>query len=170
MKLLTLDHYPQPIPIVTGIEPLNSQSANTNKVDKKEEQNLASMINVLRKFFGNKATNGDWQKQMEIFGGAGWSKSSFDRRLRILKAKAWVTVVGKTHNVTDGAKTQQGDLLSATDLASNHDTTTAETQTVIPKNQSQPNQRQPLLERGVDTADTGFEAEEDQKAVSRRCH
>jgi hypothetical protein len=50
------------------------------------------MVTVLRKFLGNQAINGDWRKHMEIH--SKWSKSTFDRKLRILKARGWMIAPG----------------------------------------------------------------------------
>jgi len=100
-KLITVDGYKDQIPIVTGPRPevgVHGQSTAAGKAagkpDNKEEENLIEMIMVLRRFFGNRATRGQWQKQMQGDGEAGWSKSSFDRRLRVLKARRWVGIVG----------------------------------------------------------------------------
>src|SRR5262249_32647939 len=180
MKLVTLDAYSQPVPIVTGValDPLGIAKQPAGKAaDKKEEQHLSSMVHVLRRFLGNRATSGQWQKQMETFGGGGWSKSSFLRRMNILKARGWVTVVGQTERIEEGERAGQGELFAATDSASEAVEDAANTtgaaenrEAAAPENQSQPNWCQAPLQRGLDTSDTSFEAEEDQKAVSKWCH
>jgi len=67
----------------------------------KAEQDLAEMIIVLRRFLGNAVTSGDWQNHMQIHGKAGWSKSAFDRRLRILKARGWIRIIGDPEALMD---------------------------------------------------------------------
>jgi len=79
----------------------------------KTEQELVEMVTVLRKFLGNQATNGDWRKHMEIH--SKWSKSTFDRRLRIVKARGWIRVVGNTDANLERAP--WGSLLQATEIA-----------------------------------------------------
>jgi hypothetical protein len=65
-------------------------SAVSSEEANKAEQDLVLMITVLREFFGNRATSGDWQKHMETYHGMGWSKSSFERRVNVLKARGWL--------------------------------------------------------------------------------
>jgi hypothetical protein len=80
------------------------------------EQHLASMVHVLRRFLGNAATSGQWQKEMQAHGGAGWSKAAFKRRLKMLKTRQWVRIVGGPDAV-GVEKVPQGALYETTCLA-----------------------------------------------------
>jgi len=84
---------------------------------KKAEQDLVEMIIVLRRFLGNAATNADWQRHMQNHGKAGWSKSAFDRRLRILKAREWIRIVGDAEPILDRVRVSKGSLFEATEKA-----------------------------------------------------
>jgi hypothetical protein len=84
---------------------------------KKAEQDLVEMIIVLRRFFGNAATSGDWQNHMQTHGKTGWSKSAFDRRLRIVKARGWIRIVGNPEAIGDKVRVPEGSLFEATELA-----------------------------------------------------
>ena len=83
--------------------------------DSKQEQDLISMIEMLRTFLGNKATSGQWCKQMLAYGGPGWSKPSFKRRLKTLKQRKWVGIVGKPD--ADLERAPEGSLFEATEIA-----------------------------------------------------
>jgi len=84
---------------------------------KKAEQDLVEMIIVLRRFLGNAATNADWQRHMQNHGKAGWSRSAFVRRLRILKAREWIRIVGNTDPIVDRIRVSKGSLFEATEKA-----------------------------------------------------
>ena len=59
-------------------EPEPSAVDGDDMSDNKQEQDLISMIEVLRTFLGNRATSGQWYKQMQTYGGAGWLKGNGD--------------------------------------------------------------------------------------------
>ena len=54
---------------------------------------------------------------MQIHGKAGWSKSAFDRRLRILKARGWIRIIGDPEALMDRVRVPEGSLFEATELA-----------------------------------------------------
>jgi hypothetical protein len=83
--------------------------------DNKQEQDLISMIEVLRQFLGNRATSGQWYKQMQSFGGPGWSKPAFKRRLKTLKQRKWIGIVGKPDAGLERAP--EGSLFEAIEIA-----------------------------------------------------
>ena len=83
----------------------------------KAEQDLIEMIIVLRRFLGNAATSSNWQIHMQTHGKAGWSKSAFDRRLRIVKARKWIKIVGDPEAIMDKVRVPEGSLFEATELA-----------------------------------------------------
>jgi RecA-family ATPase len=85
---------PQEVLAVKGLSGVAPAAAAAEKAAKKEEedatraeQNYVLMIKKLREFFSNQATRGDWQKHLQQFDGVGWSKSSFERRLNVLKGR-----------------------------------------------------------------------------------
>jgi hypothetical protein len=84
--------------------------------DDVHEQHLASMVHVLRRFLGNRATSGQWQKEMRVHGGPGWSKSAFKRRLKMLKDRKWVWIVGGS-DAMDVERAPQGALFETTEAA-----------------------------------------------------
>jgi hypothetical protein len=92
---------------LSQVEPDTSPGAT------KTEQELLEMVTVLRKLLGNQATNGDWREHMKIH--SKWSKSSFDRRLRILKQRRWVRIVGDANANLDRAP--WGSLFEVTEIA-----------------------------------------------------
>jgi hypothetical protein len=100
-------------PIELKLEP--SADNGDDMADTKQEQDLTSMIEVLRTFLGNRATSEQWYKQMQSFYGAGWSRRSFKRRVRILKARKWIGVVGKPD--IDLERVPEGSLFEATEIA-----------------------------------------------------
>jgi hypothetical protein len=83
--------------------------------DTMQEQYLAEMITVLRRFLGNRATSSQWYKQMQIYGGSGWSKPSFKRRLKILKERKLVGIVGNPD--ADLERAPMGSMFETTELA-----------------------------------------------------
>ena len=83
--------------------------------DTMQEQHLVEMITVLRRFLGNRATSSQWYKQMQIYGGSGWSKPSFKRRLKILKERKSVGIVG--HPDADLERAPVGSYFEATEIA-----------------------------------------------------
>jgi hypothetical protein len=185
-KLITVDGYKDQIPIVTGprLEGVVSGQPTAagkaaGKPDNKEEENLIEMIMVLRRFFGNRGTRGQWQKQMQGSGEAGWSKSSFDRRLRVLKARRWVGIVGDPD--ADLERVPDGALFEATEIAPgapprDGTNTTYKTdgaaKTGTAESQSTGITGVTPLEGGGDTTscDTGYTQDRPVSAVSNRCH
>jgi len=99
-------------PIAVAANTEDDITAGDDMDDNRQEQHLASMIHVLRSFLGNKATSSQWQKEMEIHGK--WSKSSFDRRMRIVKARGWVGIVGDAKAAME--RVSEGALFCVTDL------------------------------------------------------
>ena len=86
--------------------------------DTMQEQYLAEMITVLRRFLGNRATSSQWYKQMQIYGGSGWSKPSFKRRLKILKERKLVGIVGNPDaDLESLERAPWGSLFEATEIA-----------------------------------------------------
>ena len=83
--------------------------------DTKQEDELVEMLTVLRMYLGNRATSGQWFKQMQAYGGPGWSKPSFKRRLKTLKQRKWVGIVGKPD--ADLERAPEGSLFEATEIA-----------------------------------------------------
>jgi hypothetical protein len=83
--------------------------------DNKQEQDLISMLEVLRQFFGNRTTSTAWYRHMQSFYGAGWSKPAFKRRLKTLKSRNWVRLVGQPH--ADLERAAVGSLFEATEIA-----------------------------------------------------
>jgi hypothetical protein len=83
--------------------------------DNKQEQDLISMIEMLRTYLGNRATSSQWFKQMQQYGGPGWSKPAFKRRLKTLKQRKWIGIVGKPDAGLERAP--EGSLFEATEIA-----------------------------------------------------
>jgi len=83
--------------------------------DNKQEQDLISMIEVLRQFLGNRTTSTAWYRHMQDFGGAGWSKPSFKRRLKTLKHRKWISIIGQPD--ADLERAPEGSLFEATAIA-----------------------------------------------------
>jgi hypothetical protein len=83
--------------------------------DTMQEQHLVEMITVLRRFLGNRATSSQWHKQMQQYGGPGWSKPSFKRRLKILKERKLVGIVGSPD--VDLERAPVGSYFEATEIA-----------------------------------------------------
>jgi hypothetical protein len=81
----------------------------------KQEQDLVEMLTVLRTYLGNRATSSQWCKQMQFYGGQGWSKPAFKRRLKTVKHRKWVGIVGKPDAGLERAK--EGSYFEATLLA-----------------------------------------------------
>jgi hypothetical protein len=102
---------------VTPSRESEKQQRRRQQETTKAEQDLIEMVIVLRRFLGNAATNGDWQQQMHAHGKVGWSKPAFDRRLRIVKARGWIRIVGDPQPLGDRIRTTTGTLFEATELA-----------------------------------------------------
>jgi hypothetical protein len=83
--------------------------------DSKQEQDLAEMLTVLRTYFGNRATSTAWYRHMQDFCGSGWSKPSFKRRLKMLKERRLVGIVGNPD--ADLERAPVGSLFEATEIA-----------------------------------------------------
>jgi hypothetical protein len=147
----------------------------------KAEQDLVLMVSVLREFFGNQVTNGDWQKHMEEFHGVGWSKPSFDRRVRALKTRGWLRIVGDVEALAEGETVPKGALLEATGKAPGASESTIDTTAKAAEgeaegqSQQDGNQSQQIsiisvtpLKGGDDTAarDTDFTDLRDERPVS----
>jgi hypothetical protein len=73
------------------------------------------MIEVLRQFLGNRTTSSAWYRYMQDFYGTGWSKAAFKRRLKILKHRKWIGIVGKPD--VDLERAPEGSLFEATVIA-----------------------------------------------------
>jgi hypothetical protein len=78
----------------------------------KLEQDLIEMLTVLRTFL-RQATSTAWREHMQIHGK--WSKSTFDRRLRIVKSRGWIRIVGDAD--ADLERASWGSLFEATAIA-----------------------------------------------------
>jgi hypothetical protein len=96
-------------------EPEPTAADGDDMTDTMQEQYLAEMITVLRRFLGNRATSSQWYKQMQIYGGSGWSKPSFKRRLKLLKHRGWIRIVGQAD--ADLERTPMGSLFETTEIA-----------------------------------------------------
>jgi hypothetical protein len=96
-------------------EPEPSAVDGDDMNDNMREQHLAEMLTVLRTYLGNRATSSQWYKQMQIYGGPGWSKPSFKRRLKILKERKLVGIVGNPG--ADLERAPWGSLFAATEIA-----------------------------------------------------
>jgi hypothetical protein len=96
---------------LSQVEP-DTSSGRTAELSAKAEQDLIEMVVVLRTFL-RQATSTDWRKHMEIHGK--WSKTLFDRRLRILKQREWVRVAGDAKGVVD--RVPEGVLYEVTEKA-----------------------------------------------------
>jgi hypothetical protein len=83
--------------------------------DNKQEQDLILMIEMLRQFLGNRTTSTAWCRHMQSYGGPGWSKPSFKRRLKACKGKGWIRIVGQPD--VDLERAPVGSLLEATEIA-----------------------------------------------------
>jgi len=81
----------------------------------KAEQDLVEMVTVLRTFLGNRTTSAAWRRHMQSFGGAGWSKPSVKRRLKVLKDREWIRIVGEPD--ADLERAPEGSLFEATEIA-----------------------------------------------------
>jgi hypothetical protein len=104
------------IPVAAKTKPESDRQRRQRDQDaKKAEQDLVEMIIVLRRLLGNAAISRDWQHHMQTHGKAGWSRSAFIRRLRILKARGWIRIVGDTELLVD--KVPEGLLIEATEKA-----------------------------------------------------
>jgi hypothetical protein len=73
------------------------------------------MVTALRAFLGNRTTSTAWQQHMQSFCGTGWSKPSFKRRLKVLKHREWIRIVGEPD--ADLERTPQGSIFEATEIA-----------------------------------------------------
>jgi hypothetical protein len=104
-------------PVATSMtsEPEPSAVDGDDMNDNKQEQELISMIEMLRTYLGNRATSSQWCKQMQSFGGPGWSKPAFKRRLKTLKQRKWIGIVGKPDAGLERAP--EGSLFAATEIA-----------------------------------------------------
>jgi hypothetical protein len=84
---------------------------------------LTLMLDTLRsEYFQNRASCMEWQQHMEEYHGLGWSRAAFMRRLRVLKAKGCLIVVGEG-TAAPGIRTSQGEVYAATDITPETDTT-----------------------------------------------
>jgi hypothetical protein len=97
------------------VEPEPSAVGGNNMSDNKQEQDLLSMLEMLRTFLGNRATSGQWCKQMLTYGGSGWSKPAFKRRLKTLKHRKWIGIVGQSD--ADLERVPEGSLFTVTAIA-----------------------------------------------------
>src|SRR5262249_35069365 len=89
-----------------GAAPASAAEKTAKKEEEdatRAEQNFILMVTKLRQFFSNQATRGDWQKHMEQFH-VGWSKSSFERRLNIIKGRGWLRIVGNAKALAAGER------------------------------------------------------------------
>jgi hypothetical protein len=90
MTLVSLQRYPQPIPIVTGNKPTTTAEA------KLLEQDLLIMILCLE-MLGGSAIRARWLDQVSQFteqrnpNRNPWSEDTFDRKRQELEAKGWIT-------------------------------------------------------------------------------
>ena len=112
-----LRHEPTPEPTEPArqIELEPSAVDGDDMSDTKQEQDLISMITVLRTFFGNRTTSMAWYRHMQDFCGPGWSKPSFKRRLKTLKHRKWIAIVGEPD--ADLERAPVGSLFAATAIA-----------------------------------------------------
>jgi hypothetical protein len=101
---------------VAAVAPAAAVTARKAELATKAEQDLLLMVTMLRKLLGNKATNTVWNNEMLTYG-KGWSPRSFCRRLRTLRARGWVRIVGDGANAPDRVKAAEGSLYEATDKA-----------------------------------------------------
>jgi hypothetical protein len=97
------------------LEPEPSAVDGDDMNDNKQEQDLISMIEVLRQFFGNRATSTAWYRHMQSFCGEGWSKPSFKRRLKTCKHRGWIRIIGQPD--ADLERAPWGSLFEATEIA-----------------------------------------------------
>jgi hypothetical protein len=95
----------------TSPAPDTSSGRNAERATKLEQE-LVEMLTVLRTFL-RQATSTAWREHMQTHGK--WSKSAFDRRLRIVKTRGWIRVVGDAEALVD--RVPEGSLFKATELA-----------------------------------------------------
>jgi hypothetical protein len=110
---LSVSTAPQPA-VVSTAEPMpEPDTGGAKRRDATSlEQGLVEMVVVLRTFL-RQATNADWLKHMQTHGNV--STSWFNRRLRILKQRRWIRVVGDTEDVAE--RVPEGSLFEVTELA-----------------------------------------------------
>jgi hypothetical protein len=105
-----------PTPVAVSAEPTpEPEPSALVTAQTKPEQALVEMVTVLRTFLGNRTTSSAWCRHMQRFCGSGWSKPSFKRRLKTLKDRKWIRIVGEPD--ADLERAPEGSLFEATAIA-----------------------------------------------------
>jgi AAA domain len=134
-----------------------------------EDEDLEMMEFNLESLLGNKATNSAWFEQMVKWTSRngkqeGWSKSTFNRKLKKLKEDGRVTGEGNQGDFYSVVRTEEAK------RARYGGDTTAPAAAAPKAEQSEPVSPKPVsgvIPKGDDTCDTGFDG---SKAVSNQCH